>query len=305
VRLVGDPLLDFDACHGIVESALIRGLAQRCARERPPSAPDDRRRRPCVIRLRLPGGAPSVDFRPRGSPVGATPRRLVMVMLIVAAMLAVGLGLAAFGLAAVLRIAHGHVLASQWSSAAPFGSNVQLWMAAGVADPRLPVVLMPPVVASSDSAENAQSADDVSLRQRSAADTEGHETAAANGEVADRMAQSATAEAPVAPPALVMAGSAAEPAAEPAVMASVDAAAPAPTSSKHEAAPAPRSKPRHAAKRVAHKPARRVVRRPAYSGNAVSSFPPMFGSRAAASPFQPTFNSRTAASPFQPMFNSR
>ena len=71
-----------------------------------------------MINVRLLGGAPAIDVRPRSTPAKLPHLISAVAVLIAAAAVAMTLMLAAFGLFAALRIAHGYGTSVERASAA-------------------------------------------------------------------------------------------------------------------------------------------------------------------------------------------
>jgi hypothetical protein len=249
-----------------------------------------------VFHVRPLGGAPSMHVR-LGSAQERLPRWVsALVILIAAAAVAIGLILAGFGLFAALRIAHGYG-SSVEHAATPVAPGAPRWRPNGGADRVIPGPIGPPVVASSDPAENEAGLQTGSMgNEPSAGDAEPVGTATrSEPNSTPQPTDSAPADVPPAASGVPTPGTAADGAAT----GSIDRAAVSkPTGAS--AAPRPQhAKPRHAVKHHAvRKVVRRVAQRSAYFGAAAGQFQPTFHSGRRAG------NSSAGASPFQPMFSS-
>jgi hypothetical protein len=273
-------LLDFDPPHAILNHPVIRAGARACDRLGglpivPVDHPQGRR---WVINVRLLGGAPAVDVRLRSAPAKLPPWISAVVVLIAAAAVALGLILAAFGLFAALRIAHGYGSSVERASAATsFGPSAWQRQPSGGADRLTAAPMSPPVVARSDLTESEAGPETASIRSEPPAGSAGPGGIAVDGEPSATRpaAESVPADAPPAASGVPAPRTAADD--EP--IGSVDrSAAVAPAGDNPVASP-PQIKRHPAVKRhVVRKRVRRLARRSAYSGAATSPFQPMFSS---------------------------
>jgi len=230
-----------------------------------------------VINVRLFGGAPTIDVCFRSAPAKLSHWISAVVVLIAAAAVALGLILAALGLFAVLRIAHGYGSSLERASAAvPFAPGAWQRQPGGGADRLAPAPIAPPVVARSDPTESDVGLETGSVRSQPPAGHAEPGMIAADNEPGPTRpaAQSAPPDAPPAASRVLAPGRAADES-----TGSVDHAAVAAPASDSAVASPPQTK-RHAAvkRHVVRKRVRRVARRPAYSGAVTSPFQPMFSS---------------------------
>jgi len=199
------------------------------------------------------------------------------VVLIAAAAVASGLILAAFGLFAALRIAHGYSTTVERASGAT-SLTPSAWQRqpSGGADRAIAAPIAPPVVARSDPAESEVGLGTGSIRSEPPAGSAGPSGIAADSEpgATRSAAESVPADAPPA-----ASGVPAPAAADDESTGSVDRAAVAGLAGDSPMASPAQTKRHPAVKRhLVRKRVRRVARRPAYPGAATSPFQPMFGS---------------------------
>jgi hypothetical protein len=230
-----------------------------------------------VINVRLLGGAPTIDVCLRSAPAKLSHWISAVVVLIAAAAVALGLILAAFGLFAALRIAHGYDSSiERASAAAPFTPGAWQRQPSGGGDRLVPAPIAPPVVARSDPTESDVGLETGSIRSQPPARHAEPGVIAEDDEPGSTRpaAQSVLRDALPAASGVLAPGRAAD-----GSTGSVDhVAVPAPASGSAVASP-PQTKRHPAIKRhVVRKRVRRVARRPAYSGAVTSPFQPMFGS---------------------------
>lgn len=237
-----------------------------------------------MINVRLLGGAPAIDVRPRSAPAKLPHWISAVAVLIAAAAVAMTLILAAFGLFAALRIAHGYGTSVERASAAiAFAPSTWQRKPSGGADRLVAAPIAPPVVARSEPTESEVSLETASMRSEPAAGN------AARGGIAEgsepspvRTDSAAGPAAPTVPadaPRAASGGPAPGTAVEGEPTGSIDRVAVAALASEGAVASPQQAKRHPAVKRhVVRKRVRRVARRPAYWGAATSPFQPMFSS---------------------------
>ncbi len=192
--------------------------------------------------------------------------------------------LAAFGLFAALRIAHGYATSVERASAViAFAPSAWQRKPSGGTDRLIAAPIAPPVVARSEPAESEVNLEAASMRSEPPAGNaapggiaEGSEPSPARTDsAAGPAAQTVPADAPRAASGGPAPGTAVE--GEP--TGSIDRAAVAAPASEGAVASPQQAKRHPAVKRhVVRKRVRRVARRPASSGAATSWFQPMFSS---------------------------